>query len=243
MHKKRLGQIAFGSCAGAGIFQAFRGYYYPEDGVSVDQKAALIFGIPPEVTQVRIEKELQLRRAKSVSVVNRILYGDRTIEEVRSRKEKFGNVEWNDEVLDEIRRMSQPILEVCAGDGQWANALRDRGVDVVATDNLSAPSRPASEAPRKGVIKEDAVESTRKHRNRVLLMVYPPPGPLCNQVLEAYEGDNLIYVGEGLSGINADEAFFCAVRLNWNIRKVVELPTLADSYEKAFFLERIKKES
>eukprot|EP00397_Hematodinium_sp_SG-2012_P047645 GEMP01054278.1.p1 GENE.GEMP01054278.1~~GEMP01054278.1.p1 ORF type:complete len:239 (+),score=57.54 GEMP01054278.1:19-735(+) len=237
--KRRVGQVAFGSFAVLGIGQAVSNYFYPDDGVSLDQRAALVFGIPPQVQHERMGKEQQLRKAKNISEAITILYGDMSIDDVRKRKEKFGNVEWNDEVLDEIRATGRPILEIVAGDGQWANALRDRGVDVVATDNMTALSR--SKEPRKGVIKEEAFASIKKYPERLLLMVYPPPGPLCSDLLAAYQGDELIYVGEGLGGVNGDDDFFCEIRQRWNIRKVVELPTMVDSYEKAFFLERIKK--
>jgi len=112
---------------------------------------------------------------------------------------------------------------------------------VVATDNLSAPCRSSESETQKGVIQEEALESIRKYPDRMLLMVYPPLGPLCSRVLEAYRRDAFIYIGEGLAGVNADEAFFCELRRNWNIRKVVELPPWIDSYEKAYFLERRKE--
>jgi len=50
-------------------------------------------------------------------------------------------------------------------------------------------------------------------RGRVLLLVYPPPGPMALETVEAYanahpENDTIVYVGEGLGGANADKEFF-----------------------------------
>lgn len=71
-------------------------------------------------------------------------------------------------------------------------------------------------------------------------MVYPPPGPLAHAALRAYKGEKLIYVGEGVNGVNADANFFCDLCDEWMLREAIELPTLPDSYEKAFFLERLQ---
>lgn len=43
---------------------------------------------------------------------------------------------------------------------------------------------------------------------RALLLVYPPPGPMARNCLEAYQGNVLFYVGEGRGGANGDAEFF-----------------------------------
>jgi hypothetical protein len=51
-------------------------------------------------------------------------------------------------------------------------------------------------------------------RGRILLLVYPPPGPMAKDVLQAYidasplQNDTMVYVGEGRGGANGDDAFF-----------------------------------
>lgn len=139
--KRRAGQFAAAAGSGLGVYQIVSYILHPDDGPSVEQRAALTFGLPTDVLMDRTLKERRLRECKTVDDAVKVLYGQVPFADVQARKEKFGNVEWNDETLDKIKNMNEPILEICAGDGQWAQALKDRGVDVVASDNLSAPSR------------------------------------------------------------------------------------------------------
>ena len=50
-------------------------------------------------------------------------------------------------------------------------------------------------------------------RGRVLLLVFPPPGPMARETIQAYinahkEDDTVVYVGEGKGGANGDDELF-----------------------------------
>ena len=56
----------------------------------------------------------------------------------------FGCTAWTQEAIDEIKQHS-PLIEIGAGNGQWAAALARAGADIVAYDDFSAlplPHRP-----------------------------------------------------------------------------------------------------
>jgi len=102
----------------------------------------------------------------------------------------FGCVAWTEDALKAIKRWApQGVVELGAGGGHWATALRVRGVDVLAFDNMSSlpdPSRDVarfaaassthlSEFPtaRPAVVRGDeAVLSRRGVYRRALLLVY-----------------------------------------------------------------------
>ena len=59
-----------------------------------------------------------------------------------------------------------PIVEVCAGDGELAAALGQRGVEVIGTD-AEAPAGSA-------VVRVEAAEALRRHRPRIVLGSFVP---------------------------------------------------------------------
>jgi hypothetical protein len=67
----------------------------------------------------------------------------------------------------------RPCLEIAAGDGTLSRFLAAEGVDVVATDDHSwghAVDYPGT------VLREGAREALRRHRPKVVLCSWPPPG-------------------------------------------------------------------
>jgi hypothetical protein len=93
-----------------------------------------------------------------------------------------------------------PAVEVGAGTGYWAALLRDRGADVVATDPAAGGGNPyhAVGPLWTDVEPVDGVAAVRRHRDRTLLLCWPPPedDAASWSVLRAYRGDVLLYVGQ-----------------------------------------------
>jgi len=135
------------------------------------------------------------------------------------------------------------IVEVGSGNGQWARALtltyhelmqkqsnRDKSNKapkswnfVLAYDNMEqlplSPeiyhknTLPANEYFFNAVKRASHIDAVQDSGGRVLLLVYPPPGPMAIETVMAYLKDNrnndtVVYVGEGREGANADDAFF-----------------------------------
>lgn len=101
-----------------------------------------------------------------------------------------------------------PIVEIGAGGGYWAKLLRDRGVDIVAYDPDPEGGHYGPDGAKgwhdgtrwSEVLLGDHT-SVIEHPDRALLLVWPSyDNPWTDKVLDLYEGDTVIYVGEGAGG-------------------------------------------
>ena len=87
-------------------------------------------------------------------------------------------VELADALAEVLRGLSEgPILEICAGRGELAAALRRRGCPVVATD--------AALHDGAGVIRLDAREALRRYRPTLVLGCFVPTGEQIDQAVLA----------------------------------------------------------
>ncbi|MFG1921679.1 SAM-dependent methyltransferase [Cryptosporangium sp. NPDC048952] len=78
------------------------------------------------------------------------------------------------ELITELARLidGRPCLEIAAGDGTLARMLRDRGVDVRATDDHSWDAVRVSD----DVERLDASRALRRYQPQVVLCSWPPAG-------------------------------------------------------------------
>jgi hypothetical protein len=125
-----------------------------------------------------------------------------------------------------------PLLECGAGMGYWAALLRARGVDIVAYDS-APPGRGAknefhrrAREPWTHVARASSVNAVRRHRDRTLILCWPPYGDdaASYAVLRAYKGDMLIYIGEPDEGATGSVRFRRELALNWKLAQAVALP-------------------
>ncbi len=111
-------------------------------------------------------------------------------------------------------------IDPLAGSGYWAFLLRQLGVDVVATD-LNPPNLAANKYHHDGVhcdlIQMDAERSvTRLGVGRSLLLSWPPYAePVGAQVVGAFTGERIVYIGEGEGGCCGDDDMFAAFGRDW----------------------------
>ena len=113
------------------------------------------------------------------------------------------------------------VLDPLAGTGYWAHLLGQHGVDVHASD-LNPPGSDGNHWHRAGVTyapieADDAVDSTRAHgHNRTLLLSWPPyDNPLGWDIVHAYQGDRIVYIGEGWGGCCGDDGMFRLFECDW----------------------------
>lgn len=101
------------------------------------------------------------------------------------------------------------MVEIGAGGGYWSMLLQQHGVDVAAYD----PEPPgATDDPHwhsgrawTAVQQGDHAKSA-DHPTRTLLLCWPSYNePWAAQAIEAYQGDTVIYVGEGPGGCTGDD--------------------------------------
>ncbi|MBZ9715322.1 class I SAM-dependent methyltransferase [Deinococcus multiflagellatus] len=111
-----------------------------------------------------------------------------------------------------------PVVEIGAGNGYWASLLRQRGVTVHAYDR----------APWVNLHTEVLVGEARRaadHPEATLLLCWPPYVlPMAAQALAAYQGDTVVYIGEGQGGCTADDAFHAQLAAQWRLVVEQEIP-------------------
>lgn len=166
------------------------------------------------------------------------------------------------------------IVEIGCGNGQWARALVERYNEYSAGNNLYRKKKfefvlaydDQSDLPldktvfnKKTQIHKDYFygkvrpcgadfNNTLRHwecRGRILLLVYPSPGPMALQAVQQYASasemnDTVIFVGEGRGGANANADLFDLFENGeWVLMKVIDVKSLGSKgYEKLYILKR-----
>lgn len=142
-----------------------------------------------------------------------VVYGA-TLQDRQAFLERYGCTGWTDKVLDELvslGRSTGGIVELGAGNGQWARAVTDRyeeqtvpehsGFEFVrAHDDFSAlpldpnvyhkHTQPCHDYFYDQVRQSTSIERTLtswENRGRLLLLVYPGPNDLAVRALRAYD--------------------------------------------------------
>jgi hypothetical protein len=108
--------------------------------------------------------------------------------------------------------------------------LRERGVDLVAYDLVPPGSDRRNPFHRRRwtpVEQTSAVEAVRRHRDRTLLLCWPPhdDDAASYAALRAYAGDTVCYIGEPSGGATSTIRFHRELELNWHVVEEVALPT------------------
>jgi hypothetical protein len=163
---------------------------------------------------------------------------------------KYGCTAYTTPILDTIIQYSAEhgIIEIGAGNGQWAKALSTHHAKLLQSSTSSSSSNSIHIPPsplQQFIVAYDDMSQTPlntqiyhkytqpsqnyffqsiqnmkgqdavgllKNRGRVLLLVFPPPNDMALEVVKQYTkfdgNDTIIYVGEGVGGANANQAFF-----------------------------------
>lgn len=118
------------------------------------------------------------------------------------------NRDFVDSLYSDIARLGTvalPIVEICAGRGRLAYHLRQKGLEVVATDSYSSMH---SYRYNEGLVERlDHQEALVKYKPQVVIGSWLPPGPpngegdeIANSVLRFPTVDYLFLIGEGIDG-------------------------------------------
>nr|WP_221374505.1 hypothetical protein [Actinoplanes polyasparticus] len=113
------------------------------------------------------------------------------------------------------------VIDPLAGSGWWAHLLGQAGVDVVASD-LNPPNGTEANNWHRGaahldVMRMDAVDAVRlSDPARTLLLSWPPyDSSIGRDVIAAYEGNLIAYIGEGPYGCCGDEDMWRLIEVEW----------------------------
>lgn len=112
------------------------------------------------------------------------------------------------------------IVDPMAGTGYWGYLLGQLGISVVCYD-LHPPGAQINHWHKSGeyhtlVEEMDCEKSVRLHSDRTLLLCWPPYSTNdAHRALRAYEGDRVIYIGEGPGGCTGDDQFHDQLASEW----------------------------
>ncbi len=105
------------------------------------------------------------------------------------------------------------VLDIGAGSGYWAYQLRQVGIDVVAVDNGDWHEKWPQ---RWSLVEEGNTRVAKEHPDRALMLIWPPyDSPMAKTALDFYDGDLLIYAGEGEGGCTAADSFHAELDRSW----------------------------
>jgi hypothetical protein len=126
-----------------------------------------------------------------------------------------------DTVAFVAKHAGESVLDPMAGTGYWSYLLGQLGADVVASD-IAPPDTAANHYHKAGithvrVAQRDAVRAvTYRCAAWTLLLAWPPyDSPLGTDIIRAYQGDRIVYIGEGEGGCCGDDAMFDLLADGW----------------------------
>jgi len=149
--------------------------------------------------------------------------------------QEFGCARWTEPALALIKSYG-PVLELGAGHGQWQRALTARGADVMAFDTFEDLPLPSLGV--LGKVHKGGLETLKMFPKRNLLLIYPPMGDMATKAVKSFQGEFLIYVGEGWGGANAEPQFFRLLETDWALVTSMDLNPYPQCHERLFVLRR-----
>jgi hypothetical protein len=115
------------------------------------------------------------------------------------------------------------VVDPMAGTGWWAHLLTHAGVDVHAAD-LHAPGSAANHWHRNPhtwttVQAADGPDTVRSYgTGRTLLLAWPPhDDPAGADIIAAYPGNRVVYIGEGPGGCCGNDRMFDLLNNGWAV--------------------------
>lgn len=116
---------------------------------------------------------------------------------------------WLQAILD-----GRGVVEVGAGNGYWAWQLTQLGIDVAAVDDRSWHQEWAQHW---HPVEDGNTWTAKRHSDRALMLIWPPySSPMAAAALDFYEGDLVIYAGEGHGGCTGDDEFHERLESDWD---------------------------
>lgn len=171
-----------------------------------------------------------------------IPYGKHTVEYFSSRetaRKKFGFSIPDFNTLKFIKSLKQPILDVGAGNGYWVWELKKLGVDARAT-SLQKEWYPL-QMNWGDVENLTAIDAIAKYPNTVLMYNWPCYAePWAHESLLTYQGNQVIYIGEGFGGCTANDGFHQELEDNWIEKKKIYIPQWWGLHDTFMYYERKK---
>jgi len=158
----------------------------------------------------------------------------------------FGHTYLTLSQIQEIKKFigTDTVIEVGAGNGYVGHALKLSGVDIVLTDvendqNVYPARFMIGKQTWTSVEHLNHIKAMKKYGCRdCLLLIWPPPDHMASQTIQLFEGNKLVYIGEGMQGDCANNEFFLWLSLEWKLEAVVELKHFIGSKDTIYLYTR-----
>lgn len=148
----------------------------------------------------------------------------------------------NQAALDALKQ-NQPIIEIGAGTGYWAYLLRQLGVKIAAYDLNPVPSSGNQWHRGAGrswttVLSGDET-AVRRSSAQTLFLCWPPEVNRCAyNALRLFNGNTVIYVGEGPGGCSGTAEFHNLLARDWDLVGQIEIPQWPGVYDGLYMYMR-----
>lgn len=133
----------------------------------------------------------------------------------------------NREIIDYIKKFvgNDKAIEIGAGYGLWAKLLKDMGLNIVAIDPMIFPGDKEiydignEDKKWTQVEKMDHYEALDNFPDaNVLIFIWPSYDEgYAYEALELFDGNKIVYIGEGRGGCTADESFHNLLDNEWGL--------------------------
>lgn len=158
--------------------------------------------------------------------------------EYQYRHEMVQRYAWaipNEEAIMTLKRYS-PILEIGAGKGYWAMLMREVETAVQAFDLKSSEEVPGSWS-----TVFEIYENTFKYtKDWTLFLCWPPyEESMAYDAITRFDGEHVIYIGEGYGGYTADDKFHDYLYENFVQIHAVKLPQWDGIHDDMTIWERL----
>ena len=145
-----------------------------------------------------------------------LLFGNATPHAWERYVRANGCIRPSEEALAAVAALKCDVVEIGAGIGHWAAALRRLGVHIVAFDDFSLVPGGTDKNINKSVVRRGSTSAIRNYpESECLLLVAPPPTSMALDAFVEFQkldkAKHVVFVGEGRGGTHANEAFFDAM--------------------------------
>ena len=150
---------------------------------------------------------------------------------------KYGFAILTEKALRAVKKYA-PIVEIGAGTGYWAYEFQKREIDYIATEPYPNGFHFNHSKLWVKMKKMTGVKAARKYPDRTLLMCWPSYDERWPaRAIKAYEGNQLIYVGEGRGGCTGDDRFHELLD-SWDLKETINIPQWIGIHDRIEVFER-----
>ncbi len=176
------------------------------------------------------------------AAVEKDQYGYRGYESRANLVKKYGFSIPTANAIERLRKYG-PFLEVGAGTGYWSYEMKERGIDVIATDK-SAPINNSytqfkDTKPYTEIVCLYGMDAIEQYPNRTVFMSWPC---YCDSwsynLLKAYTGKYFVYVGEGPGGCTGTDEFHDELHVAWKDVDYIRIPQWSGIHDSVYVYER-----